>query len=209
MAIEIECPGCSRGGAVPETYAGHQIKCRSCGTSFTVPSPAGAIPGGGTPGDGPLDEAAPPEPVPDEPPPIDPGEVAGPPHEENDPVAAAIADIPLADEPAPVETRQDRPAPAGPATEAPPVRHDERRRAERRASSPNFGRAFLFFVFRVVLAAIVGGTLYAVFELPGLLGVASLYYVAIGVGVLITLMYLLLVRAYYRSHPGAFPEPPR
>jgi predicted Zn finger-like uncharacterized protein len=42
MAIAIKCPGCQAAFEVPESIAGKTIRCTSCKTQLTVPSPAAA-----------------------------------------------------------------------------------------------------------------------------------------------------------------------
>jgi hypothetical protein len=41
MSLTAECPTCARTGDVPDTYRGRRVRCRQCGTFFTV-APAAA-----------------------------------------------------------------------------------------------------------------------------------------------------------------------
>lgn len=74
--------------------------------------------------------------------------------------------------------------------------------------APNVFRAILFLIFRLLFAAILGGTLYASVEVPAL-SEGVMRYAAWGGGAVVALLFALFVRSFYRSRPGAFPDAPR
>jgi serine/threonine protein kinase len=42
-SLSVTCPKCDAQGALDSSWAGKQIHCRQCGTTFTVPAPSAAL----------------------------------------------------------------------------------------------------------------------------------------------------------------------
>ncbi|CAN5743419.1 hypothetical protein BH23PLA1_BH23PLA1_44360 [soil metagenome] len=194
MTIAIECPNCGKAGAVPDHLAGRSIRCRGCDTRFLVPQPA--------PGAGAVDDGLPP----------------GLEDPEGYSVAGVAIATPSTIHPEPVSNSPSESIPLQPEPEPkrPPSPTESRPRSGRLPAPtaqpgkrlPTVLRAFLFFLFKLVLAALLLGYTTALAALP-MLQEGTWLYVGLGGFAVVTILYLVLVRLYYRAYPRAFPDRPR
>jgi hypothetical protein len=180
MAIEIICPGCQKVGQVPDQFAGRQLKCRVCETRFPVPSPGA---GGG-------DEGLPPG-------------LEGPVEEPD--VSRETVSIPLASQ-EPAKTPPPAPEVRAKSPRTAPV--PEARRPIEKKRMPNFLRRSLSGLFRLLLLAMILGYVYGLFLFPMVREGVNLY-AGLGAFAFVVLLYLVIVRVFYRAYTGAIPDRPR